>query len=945
LVALFERNSELAAVAAVVGRGGVLIVEGGSGIGKTALLGAACERAGEAGCEVLRARGSELEAGFAFGVVRQVFERRLSEAEADECEALLSGPAAAARPLLSGQFGEASTHDTSFAVLHGLYWLAVNLAARRPLVISVDDAHWADGPSLRWLAYLAPRVEGLALSLLVALRPAEPALEAASLGAVRAEAIVLRPKLLSQGAVAAIVRGTLGAEASDELCAAVWRAGGGNPFYLHELLRAPKFAGSPLVALDPAELLAHASEGITRQVAARVRRLDRRALRFAQAVAVLGDGCELRHAAAVAGVEMEVAVRLAAGLVRLEVLAGDEPPRFLHPIVGEAVQASLGSDERDFADRAAARLLHIDGAPPGKVAAHLLRVRPAGDSWVLARLREAARAAIDSGAPQAGAELLSRALAEPPSPAERVAVLREEGTAEALCGREAACARLEEALQLTAERRQRAEIALELAEAYAILFRWVDAVDVSERALAELGEADPALAARLETELVVAGLRDARRALRVLPVLERLSARRLEGAPAEPYAVARGIAALWMAGRPAAEIALPLQAALGHAGPLAENWDLLAPGLWALLMAEGFSALDTVLQSMLAEVRRSGSARGLFVTFVTSGLLKLRLGALPEADAAARVGLHVLETADFAQGLPLVATVLADTAVEAGELDEAQALLELLPRDDFPAGLTTVQIPAARGRLCLAQGRPADALAEFERCRALFSADVWGIEMHDNGYLHARSGAAQALLRLGEQERARELAQAELADARTFAAPRALGIALRVAGLARGGKPGLELLNESVAVLRNSPAQLERAHSLAELGAALRRAGRRTAAKEPLAEALDLAARCGARPLAARAREELKATGARPRREWRTGVEALTPSELRVARLAADGQTNREIAQALYVTMKTIEGHLARAYGKLQIAGRAELAQALEAKRPGCSPSGEASSA
>jgi ATP/maltotriose-dependent transcriptional regulator MalT len=553
---------------------------------------------------------------------------------------------------------------------------------------------------------------------------------------------------------------------------------------------------------------------------------------------------------------------------------------------------------------------------------------------VLARLREAAHAAIDSGAPQAGAELLSRALAEPPSPAVRVAVLREQGTAEALCGREAACARLEEALQLTAGRCQRAEIALELAEAYAILFRWVDAADVSERALAELGEADPALAARLEAELVVTGLRDARRASRVLPVLERLSARRLEGAPGEAYAVARGIAALWVAGRPAAEVALPLQAAFAHTGPQEGNWDLRAPGLWALLMAEGFSALNTVLQSMLAEVRRSGSARGLFVTHVTSGLLKLRLGALPEADAAARVGLRVLQTdADFAQGLPLVATVLADTAVEAGELDEAQALLGLLPREDFPAGLATAQIPAARGRLCLAQGRPADALAEFERCRALFSADVWGMEMHDNGYLHARSGAAQALLRLGEQEHARELAHAELADARAFAAPRALGIALRVAGLAHGGKPGLELVNESVAVLRNSPAQLERAHSLAGLGAALRRAGRLTAAREPLAEALDLAARCGARPLAARAREELKATGARPRREWRTGVEALTPSELRVARLAADGQTNREIAQALYVTMKTIEGHLARAYGKLKIAGRAELAQALEGEK------------
>ena len=160
---------------------------------------------------------------------------------------------------------------------------------------------------------------------------------------------------------------------------------------------------------------------------------------------------------------------------------------------------------------------------------------------------------------------------------------------------------------------------------------------------------------------------------------------------------------------------------------------------------------------------------------------------------------------------------------------------------------------------------------------------------------------------------------------RVFGAPRALGIALRIAGLAQGGKRGLELLDESVAVLRSSPALLERAHSLAELGAALRRAGQRAAAREPLAEALDLAARCGARPLAARAREELRATGARPRREWRTGVEALTPSELRIVRLAAEGRSNREIAHELYVTLKTVEGHLSRAYAKLGIEGRGQL--------------------
>jgi DNA-binding CsgD family transcriptional regulator len=902
-------------------------LKGGAGIGKTSLLDAACAEAANTGCDALRARGSELETAFAFGVVRQLFERRLAEADASERQELLAGPAAATCPLLLGELSDAATGDTSFVLLHGLYWLAVNLASIRPLVIVVDDVHWADQPSRRWLAYLAPRVEELALALLVALRPSEPASGEVPLLALRAETdSVVRLRPLSADAVGAIVRDTIG-EASDELCAAVARAGGGNPLYVRELLRVVQLDGGLLAGLDPAALLARGGEGIALHVAARIRGLDPGALRFAQALAVLGDGCELRHAAAVAGVEMEAAVRMAAGLVRVEVLAQDEPPRFLHPIVREAVEALLASDERDSAHRAAARLLHVDRAAPGKVAAHLMCVRPAGDPWVVARLREAARVAIERGSPQAGAELLRRALGEPPTSAERGAVLREAGRAEALAGSEMACARIEEALSLAVDPGERAEIALELAEAYASIFRWADAVDVSERALAELGETDGALAARLESELVVAGLRDARRASRVPPVLERLSSRHLEGAAAEAYAVARGMAALWMAGKPAEEVALPLQAALERAGPLAENWDVRAPGLWVLIHAEGFRAVGELLEGMRAEVDRSGSVRGLFVTYVTLGLLKLRLGALPEADVAARVGLHVAQAADFAQGLPLVATVLADVAIEAGELDEAEALLEL------PSGPRTVWIPAARGRLRLAQGRPADALADFEACRALLSADIWGVEQRDNGYVHARSGAAQALLRLGERERARELAQAELVDAQAFAAPRALGIALRVAGLARGGEQGLELLGESAAVLQSSPALLERAHSLVELGAALRRAGERAAARAPLAEALDIAARCGARPLAAHAREELKATGARPRREWRTGVEALTPSELRVVRLAAEGKTNREIAHALYVTLKTVEGHLARAYSKLEISGRRELPEVLEGEK------------
>jgi len=510
-------------------------------------------------------------------------------------------------------------------------------------------------------------------------------------------------------------------------------------------------------------------------------------------------------------------------------------------------------------------------------------------------------------------------------------VLREAASAEASAGRELACLHLEEALRLTADPRARAEVVLDVAETYAALFRWVDAVDVIERAQADLGEADEALAARLDASLVVCGLHDARRASRVGPVLERLSAQAAAGSATGVLGIAEGMAMV-LAGRPAEEAARPLEGALAGAETEAESWDTRAALLWSLVAAERFETVSAALGPMVAEVRRSGSARGLVAVYSTLGLLHLRLGALAEADTAARLALGVLQESDFAPGLAFAATILADVAIQAGDLDEAQELLALLPEGGWPAGVGTVLIPAARGRLRLAQGRPAEALEDFETCAAMFSRDVWGIELRDVGYLHARAGAALALFRLGEAELARERSHGELADTRTFAAPRALGVSLRVAGLVEGGTRGTALLNESVDVLRDSPAVLERAHSLTELGAALRRSGRRTAAREPLAEALDLAARCGARPLAERARLELNATGARPRRAWRTGVEALTPSELRVVRLACEGRSNREIAHELYVTPKTVEGHLSRAYAKLGVDGRDQLADVLEEK-------------
>ena len=929
MIELLERDSELAAIETFVRRGGVLSIEAGAGVGKTSLLEAACASARRDKRLVLRARGSDLERGFAFGIARQLFERRCTDATPDERAALLAGPARPAITLFRGGDASRPEADAGFAVLHGLYWLTLNLAEQEPLLLAVDDAHWGDEASLRWLAYLASRLDGQSASLVVALRPDEPASRSSPLLAVRAAATALRPALLSQDAVAAIVRRTTRSVA-DDVVALAHRATGGNPFYLREFVRALERARDSSEQLTLADVVRLGGvDGVALQLHARLQTLDPRALRLAQAVAILGDGCELRHAVAVADIALDRGIQLAADLVRLEVLGADGPASFIHPIVRHAVAQTLSGAEQDAAHRAAARVLRAESAPPGQIAAHLRPLRGTGDAWVVECLRGAARAAIDDGAPGAAADLLERALAEPPVSGIRVDVLRELARAQQLAGREGACQRLEEALAIDAEGNRRAELASELAHAHAALFRWTDAVVVLERGLAD-AEGEQAL--ELESQLVAIGLQDARTAPRALRVMERLSHRRLSGAPACALTVAQGLVAI-LTGQPAEEAARPLEEALAGASTRAESWDLRAALLWSLVTAERFETVEGALGPLREQAHRSGSARGLVAVYSTTALLQLKLGDLAQADAAARIALRVARDGDFTRGLPFAVTLLAEIAVAGGQLDEAQELLDLLPREDLPAGLGTVRIPAARGRLRLAQGRAAEALGEFEVCIALWQPEVWGLQMRDAGYLHARAGAAQALLALGDVRRAHELADAELADARRFGGRRAVGVALRIAGLAHAGARGLGMLEESTTVLGESPALLERAASLVEWGAALRRAGQRSQARHVLSMGLDGAARCGARPLAARAREELRVAGARPRRDWSVGVEALTPSELRIVQLARDGRTNRQIAQELYVSIKTVEGHLARAYGKLGIAHRRELVRVLDPEK------------
>src|SRR5439155_24386699 len=244
--ALLEREAEIAAIhglaaAARGGTGRLLVLEGRSGIGKTRLVAEVRGAAEAAGLEVLAARAGELEQEFAFGVVRQLFEPLLARTSAAERAELTAGAAGLALHLFQEpQVGDPAAADPSFAMLHGLYWLAANLALRRPVVLAVDDLHWADVASLRWLAYLGRRLEGLPLLVAVATRPPEHSPQAALLTEVLTDpaAELLRPRPLGTAAMAVLARHTFGGEPDPEFVSACQTATGGNPLFVRAMLEA-----------------------------------------------------------------------------------------------------------------------------------------------------------------------------------------------------------------------------------------------------------------------------------------------------------------------------------------------------------------------------------------------------------------------------------------------------------------------------------------------------------------------------------------------------------------------------------------------------------------------------------------------------------------------------------------------------------------------------------
>jgi DNA-binding CsgD family transcriptional regulator len=932
---LRERRTELEAMAEAVraacrDEGNAILVEGAAGIGKTALLAAASHDGAQAGMTVLSARAGDLERDFAWGVVRQLFDAQIARAPAARRAELLRAAAGLAGPALGLEATGDEPAEASFSTLHGLYWLTVNLAERGPVALVVDDLHWADSPSLRFLAYLTPRLAGLPVLLVAALRPpgTEPGTDGELLERLAAEpaAMRLRPRPLSRAACAELVQARFADQAAEELCVASHELSGGNPFLLRELVAelADEGIAPDADAVDHLRRMTPAA--ISRMVLLRLARLSGGAIALARAVAMLGTEAELRRARALADLGPTEAADAAVALIRSGILTGEDVLVFVHPLVRSAVYEDLTGPERSRWHRRAAQLLDEQDAPLGRLAAHLLASAPDGDPWTVERLRAGAAEARADGAPEVAADYLRRALAEPPSDAVRRDVLFELGNVEAGQDLAAACRHLEKALAASDGGRQRAAGALALGEALALCGRLGEAIDVLVGGIAELCEDPSELRAPLEAALLgAARWEPSAQRLRhdLVETIERRAARgaalgrQLHGQLAVE-AAARGVerdAAV----RHARE-ALAGFEELSNAGA-----SIVPEAALVLAFADHADEARTAADAWLALTRRRVWPLGAALGSTTAALAALYRGSVSEAVANARGAVGPSAEIRLA---PISVAFLVEALIERGEI--ALALRELSDRGldgELPDGWAPTPLLLARGRLHAAAGDHdaaiRDLLAAGER------AEAWGIS---NPAMYPwRSSGAVSLAIVGRRDEAAELAHAEVELACRWGAPRAIGVALRACGVVDGTDRGLELLHAAAAGLERAPAPLEHARALTDLGAGLRRAGRRAEARDHLRRGLDIAHRLGGIAVAERARQELAIAGARPRRDALRGRDALTPSELRVAQLAADGQTNRQIAEALFVTLRTVETHLTSTYAKLGIESRRELASALEA--------------
>lgn len=918
---LLEREAPLATLDAALGRardedGSACLLVGPAGIGKTAVLAAARRQAEAQGARVLVARASELDRGFGFGIVHQLLEATVRQASADDRVRLFSGAAGRAEALFGG---EPADGDVEYAVLSGLYWLVANLAEDQPLVLCVDDLHWADVASLRWLEFLVRRIDGLPVLVVATCRPGEPGAPAELLDAIRATASAVELTPLSAAAASTVLEHALGVAPEAVFGDAACEIAGGNPLLLTVLGREARHAGLRGRDHESDRLPALGGHGLAPTIVRRLGTLGVTAIAVARAAAVVDAKAPTSDLVALAE-RHPAAVRQALAVLTDAGILDGRGAAYAHPLIREAVRASIPHAERERLHRRAAQRLRERGARPAEIALHWLAVGPAGDPAAVADLRAAATDAAAEGAASTAVDLLQRALDEQVEPGDpllllelaelELRMLRPEG-------RERARQALASGLRGAAAARARASLGtvLLLSDPSAALAQ----IDAARTETDDRGLRLRLEASAFEALVIVDALATDRRT--------RFAGARSSSAPSV-VELAHLAAEDAMAGRPAAAAidlgvrALAGDVLLDEVGPGGSTWNLLAHGF---RFAEQPALSQRVLNAGDRAVRERGlRAAGVFVDQAWAYWHR-DFGSVARGLAHAQVGYDVIDEAGLPISRVAVAAVVAENLMLLDRVDEAAALM------DQPFGMaeqTFVEVFAltARGLTRARTGRTAEAELDLRRVVERLDARGW----HAPWTAVGRIRLAELLVAEGRADEAREPIDHDVAAAEAAGTRGALGAALRVRAQTEHGTQRLETLRRSERELAASPLRLEHGRTLLELGSALRLDGDRQAARDALRHALDRASRTESAWLARLVRGELEASGARPRRERISGVAALTASERRTAELAAEGLTNREIAEALWVTRKTVEYHLSRVYAKLDVPSRGALATALD---------------
>lgn len=904
------------------GSGAFLAIVGPAGIGKSTLLAEVVRLAEDGGVRHLAATGNALVRSVPYAGVRELFAPVFGQRSSWDADRALSGAAALARPALAGDRAAGALVESRAASLHGLSWLALNLAEQGPLLITVDDIHLLDAETLDWLVYLRNRLESVSLMVVVASRPTRAGEPADALIASTSAERVIEPQPFGTREIGRLA-GSMGVPLADDQVQDVLTATAGLPFLVRAVLAAYAESGDPRAfEIKGAALQA----GILQ----RINDTAPDALAIAQRITILGPDAHPHLVARLAGVEVAAVLSSVEALERAQLVRRSATLHFVHDLVEEVVASSLGVAQRETLHAEAARVLAEHGAGLDRIAAHLMRTSPSGDPEHLSVLDRAAADALHRGAPWTAADYLRRLLAEALPVAQRAAFLHRLGQCGVEMGAPDTTESLFAAVQLSVEPRDRVAATRDLAKALLLEGRLVEAF----RTLRDVSEGlDPDCdgALSLKADALGLGMLSLLDDSEVRPLADQLAPLlRYDGRDADRRLAAALSFDGFRRAAPAHECAAlavyGLEGVLDHPTELA-----LSPALLAAHVAHLYSGRVEEARILARAGQRWASERGAPALYFACGF--------QDADVAAYIGdLAVVDAfgravqQGFEDGVaPLFAAATALPLdvwgmLERGRSEDAYALLDGYGVLDLPTDtlLFSGQL-LVRGLVHLNRGDAARAHEDLAACDRLQARAG-----HRNAAaVPWRRAGVEALAALGRADEALALAEEDVDCARRFGEPRAIGYALLTRSRVASRTQASLDLEEAVKVLADTRARLEYARASIAWGSMLRRTGFRKDARAPLRRGRELALRCGASPLVEEAEQELRAAGGYLVTRPVTGVAALTPSERRVVERAARGQSNAQIAQALFVSLKTVEMHLSRSYQKLGIRSRDQLAGLL----------------